>query len=489
MPSSRVTDIAQSPISAGARERLGRALEASLRTSNTAAAVLVGLGIAVAWLGTYAAGGTRSVLPQLFYLPIVFAAGRFGWLGATAAAGIAGVLVGPLMPLDVSAGTAQAPAAWAVRLVAFVTIALIVAWLSGESSGSIISFARDARGARNLRRALDRCEFDVHYQPFVDLRTGRTTGFEALCRWQDPAHGTVPPSQFIPLAERTGMILPIGAFVLQRAVQQAAAWQAGGAEDLLVAVNVSAHQLCQPDFSTQVCDALGDAALAPQQLCIEITETAILRDRPTALEQITSLHQMGVRIAVDDFGTGEASLAYLQDFPVDIIKIDMSFVSTVDTDHKSAALVTGIIQLARALGASTIAEGIERPPQSVQTQHRWQRRPTARPAHLVAAKNRDLSRPVSQLSRLTSSTPGGVPDTMDDGNGWDGLRLTGVIADVQHDSAWMSTTPDEQLTEVLRRLGDDAPEAFQDARAALVADMETRLMAWIDDSDGGQPRG
>jgi EAL domain-containing protein (putative c-di-GMP-specific phosphodiesterase class I) len=140
---------------------------------------------------------------------------------------------------------------------------------------------------------------------------------------------------------------------------------------------------------------------------------------------------MGVRIAVDDFGTGEASLAYLQDFPVDIIKIDLSFVSTVDTDHKSAAPVTGTVQLTRALGASTVAEGIERPaqldtlrtlgcdhgqgyhlgrpgrPQSVETQHRWQRRPNARPANLIAAKNHDLSRPVSQLSRLTPwSSPG-----------------------------------------------------------------------------------
>jgi EAL domain-containing protein (putative c-di-GMP-specific phosphodiesterase class I) len=360
MPPLSLTDATHTQISSRARERLGRVLDTSLRTGTGFAAALVTLAIVAAWLGTYAEGGTKSVLPQLFYLPIIFAASRFGWPGAILTAVAAGVLAGPVMPLDVSAGTAQSPAAWAARLVAFLMIGLLVAWLSGESSGSIISFARDARGARNLRRALDRREFEVHYQPFVDLRSGRTAGFEALCRWQDPARGTVPPSAFIPLAERTGTIIPIGAFVLEKAVQQGAAWQADGADDLIVAVNVSAHQLCQPDFFTQVCDALHDAGLGPQQLCIEITETAIVRDRQTALEHINALHDMGVRIALDDFGTGHASLAYLQDFPIDILKIDLSFVSTVDTDQRSAALVTGIIQLARALGAATIAEGIER---------------------------------------------------------------------------------------------------------------------------------
>lgn len=363
MPPLSLTDATHTQISSRARERLGRVLDTSLRTGTGFAAALVTLAIVAAWLGTYAEGGTKSVLPQLFYLPIIFAAGRFGWPGAIATAGVAGVLAGPVMPLDVSAGTAQSAAAWAIRLVAFLMIGLLVAWLAGESSGSIISFARDARGARNLRRALDRREFEVHYQPFVDLRSGRTAGFEALCRWQEPARGTVSPSEFIPLAERTGTIIPIGAFVLEQAVQQGAAWHAAGAGDLLIAVNVSAHQLCQPDFFTQVCDTLHDAGLRPRQLCIEITETAIVLDRQTALEHINALHDMGVRIALDDFGTGHASLAYLQDFPIDILKIDLSFISTVDTDQRSAALVTGIIQLARALGASTIAEGIERPTQ------------------------------------------------------------------------------------------------------------------------------
>ncbi|PVU81429.1 EAL domain-containing protein (plasmid) [Cellulomonas sp. WB94] len=363
MPTQKLTEAARPQTTSRVRERIGRGFDTSLRTGASFATALVVLGVAAAWLGTYEAGGTKTVLPQLFYLPIVFAASRFGWRGTLVTAVVAGVLAGPVMPLDVIAGTPQSVAAWAARLLMFLTIGLLVAWLSGESSDSIISSALDARGAHNLRRALDRFEFDVHYQPIVNLRTGRTTGFEALCRWQDPARGTVPPSAFIPLAERTGTIIPIGAFVLREAAQQCATWEADGVGDLIVAVNVSAHQLSQPDFFTQVRDVLHDAGLRPSQLCIEITETAIVRDRPTALQHINALHDMGVCIALDDFGTGQASLAYLQDFPVDVLKIDLSFISTVDTDQKSATLVAGIIQLARALGASTIAEGIERPAQ------------------------------------------------------------------------------------------------------------------------------
>lgn len=350
-------------ISALTRARLGRALDRALRTGTGFAVALVTLGVLAAWLGTYAAGGTRSALTHAFYLPIIFAASRFRWPVTLATAGAAGVLVGPLMPLDVSEGTAQSPATWIGRLVAFLTIGLLVAWLSGESRRSIIDFARDASGARDLRRAIQRRALEVHYQPFVDLQTGRTAGFEALCRWQDPVRGAVAPSEFIPLAERTGTIIPIGTFVLERAVEQVAAWHAAGAHDVIVAVNFSAHQLCHPDFFANVCKTLNDAGVDPRYLCVEITETAIISDRRTARSHITALHDMGVLIALDDFGTGQASLAYLQDFPIDIIKLDLSFVSTVDTEPRSAALVAGIIQLARAIGASTTAEGIERPTQ------------------------------------------------------------------------------------------------------------------------------
>ncbi|OZB89391.1 MAG: hypothetical protein B7X41_03010 [Microbacterium sp. 14-71-5] len=349
-------------MSSHARERLGHLLDTSTRTGPGFAAALIVLTVAAAWLGTYAAGGTKSVLPQMFYLPIIFAAGRFGWAGAAATAGLSGIVTGPLMPLDVAAGLPQTPEAWVARLVAFLTVGVVVAWLTGESRVSVIDFARDARAARVLLRGLERGDFTVHYQPVVDLCTGRTTGFEALCRWDGEALGGASPSVFIPLAERTGTVGPIGQFVLREAVRQGAAWQGDGF-DVVMAVNVSAHQLSEPDLFSQVRTTLRDAGLRPASLCIEITETAIVRDRPTALGHVRALHDLGVTIALDDFGSGQASLAYLLDFPIDILKIDVAFVSTVDSDARSAALVKGIVQLARALGAKTIAEGIERPEQ------------------------------------------------------------------------------------------------------------------------------
>lgn len=349
-------------MSSHAREHLGRVLDTSMGTNPAFAAVVLGLALMTVWLGTYAAGGTKSVLPQMFYLPIIFAASRFGWSGAVLTAGLAGILTGPLMPLDVAAGTAQTPCAWIARLVAFLIVGVVVAWLSGESRVSVIDYARDARDARTLLQGLHQGDFAVHYQPIVELQTGRTTGAEALCRWHHVALGSVPPSVFIPLAERTGHISPIGAFVLHEALRQGAAWRHDG-DDVVVAVNVSPHQLSEPDFFTQVHSALLDAGLAPERLCVEITETAIMRDRATALDHVRALHDLGVKIALDDFGTGQASLAYLQDFPIDILKIDLTFVRTVDSDATSAALLRGIIQMARALGAATVAEGIERPTQ------------------------------------------------------------------------------------------------------------------------------
>ncbi|MBN9325710.1 MAG: hypothetical protein BGO38_08915 [Cellulomonas sp. 73-145] len=357
-----VGDTAQAGMSSHTRERLGHLLDTSTRTGPAFAAALIVLTVAAAWLGTYAAGGTKSVLPQMFYLPIIFAAGRFGWVGAAATAGLSGIVTGPLMPLDVAAGLAQTPEAWVARLVAFLTVGVVVAWLTGESRVSVIDFARDARAARVLLRGLERGDFTVHYQPVVDLSTGRTTGFEALCRWDGEALGAASPSVFIPLAERTGTVGPIGRFVLREALRQGAAWQGDGC-DVVMAVNVSAHQLSEPDLFSQVRTTLLDAGLRPASLCIEITETAIVRDRPTALGHVRALHDLGVTIALDDFGSGHASLAYLLDFPIDILKIDVAFVSTVDSDARSAALVSGIVQLARALGAKTIAEGIERPEQ------------------------------------------------------------------------------------------------------------------------------
>lgn len=342
------------------RERLGNVLVASLRMNAPAAIGCTAAGLVAVSLVIAFTGGAPNPLVHLYYLPIIFAASRFQWRGGLVAGLIAGAAAGPLLPLDVVANVDPLAPTWLVRLAIFVAIGVLVAWLAGESSRGVSAFVRDARGARDLRRGLDRGEFVAFYQPIIDLDTGQTAGFETLCRWRHPVHGITSPADFIPLAERTGAIIPLGAWILQDATRQAAEWVADGAVDLVVAVNVSASQLCQVDFAQVVAAALDAARLSPRRLCLEITETAILHDRDTALANLETLHLSGVLIALDDFGTGESSLAYLHDFPIDIVKIDLSFVGRVDRDERGAALVSAIIEMAKALGASTIGEGIER---------------------------------------------------------------------------------------------------------------------------------
>ena len=213
---------------------------------------------------------------------------------------------------------------------------------------------------RDLRAALHNGELRLHYQPVVCLSTGRTVGAEALLRWQSPQRGLVPPGDFIALAEDSGMILPIGAWVLHQACQQAAAWQASGRPELSglhIAVNVSVHQLHAPGLLQTVQDALSDSGLPAARLVLEITESAF-GDIETTLPRLHELRALGVQLAIDDFGTGYSSLTRLQMFPVDTVKIDRSFVTTIQADH-AAPLITATLALARAFGLSTVAEGVE----------------------------------------------------------------------------------------------------------------------------------
>jgi diguanylate cyclase (GGDEF)-like protein len=212
----------------------------------------------------------------------------------------------------------------------------------------------------DLRRAVVRHEFELRYQPIVHLRTAEITGLEALVRWQHPQRGIIPPLEFIPLAEQTGLIVPIGEWVLREACQQTARWnERRGEHPLSVSVNLSAVQLDQGDLPELVESALDDSGLPPSCLVIELTESLVVDHRPGTLEQLERLKALGVRLAIDDFGTGYSSLAYLRRFPVDIIKIDKSFVDDVGDDLTAAALTLGIIQLGQALQLSTVAEGIE----------------------------------------------------------------------------------------------------------------------------------
>jgi diguanylate cyclase (GGDEF)-like protein len=214
-----------------------------------------------------------------------------------------------------------------------------------------------------LRNALENDELCVHFQPVVDLHGERVVGVEALVRWQHPERGLVPPLEFIPVAEDTGLIVPLGAFVLNEACRTMAAWNRAHPDrpDLNVAVNLSARQLASPGLRDVVAGALVESGLAPDLLCLEITESVLMEDADASREQLQSLKELGVTLGVDDFGTGYSSLLYLRRFPVDVLKIDRSFVSGLGTSAEDSAIVAGVVQLAHALGLRSVAEGVEEP--------------------------------------------------------------------------------------------------------------------------------
>ena len=211
----------------------------------------------------------------------------------------------------------------------------------------------------DLRLALTRDELTLHYQPTVDLRTGEIVGFEALVRWHHPTRGLVSPLDFIGIAEATGLIVPLGRWVLTEACRQAVAWGAGRTRRLKMAVNVSVRQFEHGDLSAMVAEVLAATGMPVDQLCLEMTESVLLTDTDENLTQLQRLKALGVTLAMDDFGTGYSSLAYLRRYPMDILKIDRSFVDRLGGDREDEALVRTIVRLGRNLGMTTVAEGIE----------------------------------------------------------------------------------------------------------------------------------
>ena len=213
----------------------------------------------------------------------------------------------------------------------------------------------------DLRLAVERGEFVLRYQPIVALHSGQVSGFEALVRWIHPQLGMVAPLDFIPLAEETGLIVPIGTWVLQEACRQAADWnrRRPAAEPLSISVNLSARQLQQPHLPQLVAEALTATGLAGHCLTLELTESLLVNDVETTVTRLEQLKALGVRLAIDDFGTGYSSLAYLRRFPIDILKIDKLFVDAVATEAPESSLTGAIVHLARTLRLSTVAEGIE----------------------------------------------------------------------------------------------------------------------------------
>jgi diguanylate cyclase (GGDEF)-like protein len=207
----------------------------------------------------------------------------------------------------------------------------------------------------DLRSAIVNGEFELHYQPIFNLRTGAMSGFEALIRWNSPTRGLIAPMEFIPLAEETGLILPLGEWVLRTACAQAAAWS----KPMNVAVNLSPMQFKSQNLVQLVFSALANSGLAPTRLELEITESVLLQNEASTLSILHQLRALGVRIAMDDFGTGYSSLAYLRSFPFDKIKIDRSFVRDMAKSEECVAIVRAIAGLARSLNIITVVEGIE----------------------------------------------------------------------------------------------------------------------------------
>jgi len=214
-----------------------------------------------------------------------------------------------------------------------------------------------------LRKALAHEQFRVHYQPKIDLPTGKVVGLEALIRWEHPDMGLISPADFIPLAEDTGLIVPIGEWVMRTVCSRMSRWQKAGHEPLRIAVNLSACQFRQTALNEMVKRALQDAAVDPRWLELELTESVIMDDIQTSSIVLRSLKEMGVRISMDDFGTGYSSLSMLKRLPLDTLKIDQSFVRDITTDADDAAIIDAIISLAHSLRLRVIAEGVETPEQ------------------------------------------------------------------------------------------------------------------------------
>jgi EAL domain-containing protein (putative c-di-GMP-specific phosphodiesterase class I) len=246
-------------------------------------------------------------------------------------------------------------------------VALYRAKAQGKARHAIFDPSMDAQAMErleletDLRHAVERDELRVHYQPIVDLESGRLCEVEALIRWQHPERGMIPPLQFIPLAEETGLIIPIGRWILAEAARQTRQWQEEhpSLPPLTLSVNLSARQLQHPRLIEEISEVLAETGLDPASLRLEITESVVMEDAESTSVTLLRLKQLGIELAIDDFGTGYSSLSYLNRFSVDAVKIDRSFVSQIGTSSRDATIIRAIIALSKSLQLSVTAEGIE----------------------------------------------------------------------------------------------------------------------------------
>jgi EAL domain-containing protein (putative c-di-GMP-specific phosphodiesterase class I) len=324
-------------------------------------------GLAACWAASYAFADLTIGAQYWFFFPIMLAAARFRWRGALVSAVAAGLLAGPLLPTVVPITEAQRLQLWIGRGLFFVVMGQVLAAILAVTLAETARQQQALREAKALALALNRGEFVVWYQPIVDLRSGSVVGAEALVRWNHPTKGLVAPGEFIAPAEASGTIVPLGAHVLDTACRQLALWRESvleGRDSFKLAVNISALQLSTQDMVGQVQELLRDTGVPADWLNLEITETAAIADLETTAIKVEEIRAIGVQIAIDDFGTGHNSLAHLHRLPVDVVKIDRSFVAGPDHGSRSFDMAAAVIALARTLGMETVAEGVETPAQA-----------------------------------------------------------------------------------------------------------------------------
>jgi diguanylate cyclase (GGDEF)-like protein len=268
--------------------------------------------------------------------------------------------------LSASVGVALAPAD-GLTAEALIQKAELAASEALESGGAIRSYDQSTRRVTERSRAITRLvtnalargEFAVHYQPLVQSPDSRIAAAEALLRWESPELGSVPPAEFVPLAEEMGLMVPIGTWVLRTACAQVREWINRGLPPTRMAVNVSLCQLVRGDFAQVVSECLQDTGMDPSLLELELSERGVLRNDPEILRQLHAIRRLGVRLAIDDFGTGNSAVVYLKQFPINVLKIDQSFVKGLASSSEDAAITCATIAMARQLGLGVVAEGVE----------------------------------------------------------------------------------------------------------------------------------
>ena len=321
--------------------------------SRAAATAAILMALAGAWFGSYLLGGSDSPGPHLFYVAIALAAVRFGWPGAVWTALAAALLSGPLLPSDVVSTTPHQMEDWLLRSAVFMALGVFIAALVKGPYPTFRSRLRDAVVSARLIRAVE-----VFYQPIYRVPDGRPAAVEALVRWQRSPGHYVAPGDFLPAAERTGAISRVDRYVLERAIATTKEWPDLGRQ-LTLSVNFSAATLARTDLPEVVRRLLNTYDFDATWLEVEITESALVEDLPTAVCHVEALRALGIKIAIDDFGSGHASLNYLHQFPADVVKLDRSLLTAASTDERSRTLLEGIVDLCARLDMNVIAEGVE----------------------------------------------------------------------------------------------------------------------------------